>query len=626
VALASKGVVWLLARDLSELVPRVWWGFAEGRYPTGPVEARKHPLLEREWANIAKPKREYPRLTKPVPMAVYAAGEAGMPAFFEAGEGETGRWWVSAPISGADGRLAGVLDLLVEEPFLPDVHEVVTDLTRRLGRQVVAALARTHLERCEGLARRLNRVAAGKIRSYQLQSLWQELAEACREEMVAASCDLFLRYSGSIVLRATTRSGPDITKFNPLDLWIAECQGGEPVGTAISGKRPLIARNRPSIGSNSHISPPLAQLLSRPEGEDWLVVPLVAEAETQASSQSPQGLAHPPERPVPPRDAASREPASSCEGVLVLRGPFLRHPRASVVEKDWNSKPDQGDVDLGMGLGRVIQRVARVALVVEEQNLLINEMVHSLAHPLEGLRGLTEDLLRDLAASGAAGARDLAAGSSGVRDAFQLIEESRDQLGLLAKLGGPLILGPPENLDLRAMVRDCCRTWRSLAAGRNVRIYRDLEASMPTVPGYKRWLRQAISNVIHNAIKYSFSNREVSVSLRRGKESAFLTVTNYGVGIPREDVSKVFDLYFRSRVPDAKGQREGMGVGLAVADQAVRLHGGKITIKSQPREKREAADRTSEKSTIGPTAEDIVDVEHRTEVVLEISQERRGRV
>lgn len=603
--LAAQGVLWLLSRDLSELVPRVSWGLeAEAKTSLAPAKPFNHPLLSREWASIQKSKA--PRLEKVVSAVVLSAKDLAGRADILPEQSRRNRWWVSAPLAGGDGRLLGVIDLLLAEPPIADVHDVISDLTRRLGRQVVSAVTRSHLERSEKLARRLNRQTAGLLRGYQLAKLWKLLAEACREELGCQSCDLFLDYMSDVVLRATTREDFDVSRFNPLDLWIKPALGAEPIGATLAGQRPFIARATETKASKEceHVSPALQQLLTGSRATDWLLVPLLLEEEvpkryhrTERKGRQGEG------RQAPETETR----ASRCEGLLLARGPFTRRTRLADPAKAWSDRADQQDVELARGLGRVVQRIAKVVQVVEEQSALTNEMVHNLAHPLEDLRLETEDLLRDLQVCGGGRLKER---KVAVDEAFQLVEESREQLRLLAKLGQPKILDAPKEIDLCALVNDCARTWQRLAAERTVRLFVEPAAPL-TIVGHARWLRQATSNVIHNAVKYSFANREVTITVQRSRRGATISAHDYGVGIPQEDLDRVFDLYTRSRVPDAKGERPGMGVGLAIVRDAVALHRGTAVLECKPRNGR----------ALGRTAEAVANIEHSTTLTITLPYE-----
>jgi heavy metal sensor kinase len=89
-------------------------------------------------------------------------------------------------------------------------------------------------------------------------------------------------------------------------------------------------------------------------------------------------------------------------------------------------------------------------------------------------------------------------------------------------------------------------------------------------------LREAVVNVLDNAIKYSPAGGTITVRVGQTKDQAFLSVADQGPGIPSADRERIFDRFFR--VDEARARDNGgTGLGLAIAKWAVELHGGDIT-------------------------------------------------
>jgi signal transduction histidine kinase len=94
-------------------------------------------------------------------------------------------------------------------------------------------------------------------------------------------------------------------------------------------------------------------------------------------------------------------------------------------------------------------------------------------------------------------------------------------------------------------------------------------------------IAQAFMNLLDNAVKYSGSAREIVVRLEQEESSIRLTVTDHGIGIPREEQAKIFDKFYRvstGLVHDVKGS----GLGLALVKHIVEAHRGRVTVKSEP--------------------------------------------
>jgi two-component system sensor histidine kinase CpxA len=106
-----------------------------------------------------------------------------------------------------------------------------------------------------------------------------------------------------------------------------------------------------------------------------------------------------------------------------------------------------------------------------------------------------------------------------------------------------------------------------------------------TVQGSAEMLRRGIENVVRNAVRYTAESTQVEISLsRRCTDSgamAVIRVRDRGPGVPEQALSKLFVPFYR--VADARDrQTGGTGIGLAIAERAVRLHGGTVTAANAP--------------------------------------------
>jgi signal transduction histidine kinase len=93
-----------------------------------------------------------------------------------------------------------------------------------------------------------------------------------------------------------------------------------------------------------------------------------------------------------------------------------------------------------------------------------------------------------------------------------------------------------------------------------------------------RWLHQVVTNLLTNALKFSRSVSTVVVTVRPEGDKAVLEVTDAGVGIAPEDLPRIFDRFWRGR---QAAQTTGSGIGLAIAAELVRAHGGTLSAASK---------------------------------------------
>ena len=94
----------------------------------------------------------------------------------------------------------------------------------------------------------------------------------------------------------------------------------------------------------------------------------------------------------------------------------------------------------------------------------------------------------------------------------------------------------------------------------------------------QKLLRQALSNLISNAVKYSPNNNQIIVRLEQSDTEVRIYVQDFGIGIPGEDRERLFEYFHRAR---NVGEISGTGLGLAIVKQAVEAHGGTISCECE---------------------------------------------
>jgi heavy metal sensor kinase len=103
-----------------------------------------------------------------------------------------------------------------------------------------------------------------------------------------------------------------------------------------------------------------------------------------------------------------------------------------------------------------------------------------------------------------------------------------------------------------------------------------------SVRGDRIFLRQAVINVLHNAVKFTPAGGTISLTVsREGDSKAVLNITDSGPGIPVEHSTLVFDRFYRVD-PARAGENKGAGLGLSIARWAVQSHDGEITLSNAP--------------------------------------------
>lgn len=140
-------------------------------------------------------------------------------------------------------------------------------------------------------------------------------------------------------------------------------------------------------------------------------------------------------------------------------------------------------------------------------------------------------------------------------------------------------------IDLRDLIRDAAGFLGVLADEARVRIELDLPADPVSVIGDWTMLRQALVNLLDNAIKHSPPGAVAALACRVQGDLVEATVSDQGEGIAAEQLRRIFDRFYRVDAARSRqdGNRSGgFGLGLAIARWAVEAHGGRIEVESTP--------------------------------------------
>lgn len=167
---------------------------------------------------------------------------------------------------------------------------------------------------------------------------------------------------------------------------------------------------------------------------------------------------------------------------------------------------------------------------------------------------------------------------------FEVLERQLGRLeGLIATMldisridRGQLRLAS-ETVDLVAVVRGVVEEVRPTTESHSIEVV--AAARTLLVRGDKLRLEQVVLNLLQNAIKYSPQGGPITIELQRAGEWASLSVTDRGMGIPREALPRIFDRFYRA--PPVRSEHiSGLGIGLYVTREIVALHQGEIQVSS----------------------------------------------
>ena len=139
----------------------------------------------------------------------------------------------------------------------------------------------------------------------------------------------------------------------------------------------------------------------------------------------------------------------------------------------------------------------------------------------------------------------------------------------------------PEIVDVNAMVAEIVEEFQPQAEAKEQALHLKKAKKQPKVQGDALQLRQALRNLVGNAIKYTPVAGSVDLSVKTDDTVTTICVKDTGYGIPADDLPFIFDRFYRVR-DEAVKDIEGNGLGLAIVKSTIERHGGQISVESEP--------------------------------------------
>ncbi len=205
----------------------------------------------------------------------------------------------------------------------------------------------------------------------------------------------------------------------------------------------------------------------------------------------------------------------------------------------------------------------------------LGNVSHELKTPIFSIRGFAETL------------RDGAMDRPGIRDSFvEKIIKNADRLTSLAqdlmeiaKIETGELKMKPSRLNVRGLIQEVVESVEPRAMNKEIQILTDVVESLPDVMADESRIRQVISNLVENGIKYTNAGGKVLIHATHADGYVSITVQDNGIGIAPEHHTRITERFFRI---DASRSREqgGTGLGLAIVKHILHAHGQSLELSS----------------------------------------------
>ena len=225
---------------------------------------------------------------------------------------------------------------------------------------------------------------------------------------------------------------------------------------------------------------------------------------------------------------------------------------------------------------RLEQSVEMIRSDRDRSRDFLADVSHELRTPIAALRTFNELLKGQAGADSDARAEFLESGGQQI----ERLDWLATNLLELSKLDSGLVLLELRPDDLRAAVELAVEQADGAARKRGVRLSHQLPDQPLRIRHDPQRIGQVVTNLVHNAIKFTPRGGSVEVRLAPSGSGARIDVIDTGVGIDEDELPHVFERFYRgSQANEARGS--GSGLGLAIVRSIVDMHGGAITVESQ---------------------------------------------
>jgi len=229
------------------------------------------------------------------------------------------------------------------------------------------------------------------------------------------------------------------------------------------------------------------------------------------------------------------------------------------------------------GLALTIRSVSHELELARMKSDFVSTVSHEFKSPLTSIRQLAEMLQSGRVPS-----------EERRQQYYDVLLEQSERLALLtdnilslAKIEEGRAEFAFETTDIMALLTNIVSSFRERVRHEGFDIELKLKGPIPPVLVDRTSLSQAITNLIDNAIKYSGESRKVVVGASVDEQSVAIAVQDFGVGIKKEDIDRLFERFFRGG-DELTRTVKGSGLGLTLVKEIVEAHRGKIQVESEP--------------------------------------------
>ncbi len=230
-----------------------------------------------------------------------------------------------------------------------------------------------------------------------------------------------------------------------------------------------------------------------------------------------------------------------------------------------------------IGAAIVMQDITHIKYIDKMKTEFVSVASHQLRTPLTAIKLFTEMLINEHVGKITKEQKEYL---SNVYDSTErMVGLVNDLLNVTRIESGRLMINP-ESTDLDKFILSLLSEAKPLAEIKNVKITYKPKKGLPPIPLDRGLIRQVYHNLLTNAIRYSRTGGKVSVAIKSDSNNFVVSVTDSGIGIPKEAQARIFEKFFRADNA-VKIATEGTGLGLYVSRMIIESSGGSLWFESK---------------------------------------------
>lgn len=221
--------------------------------------------------------------------------------------------------------------------------------------------------------------------------------------------------------------------------------------------------------------------------------------------------------------------------------------------------------------------VARVESSQKSQRDFIANVSHELKTPLTSVQGFAQAILDDTADTPEARKQ---AAQIIYDEAGRMHRMALDLLDLARLEAGTADL-KMSSVDIGTLLRSIVEKFSRQTGKAGVNLQVNVPENLPTLIGDGDRLAQVFTNLVDNALKFTPTNGQVTLNVIQVGAEMEISITDTGIGVPKEALSHLFDRFYQVDPSRAGGEKHGAGLGLAIVQEIILAHDGRISVRSE---------------------------------------------